>query len=102
MRRIVLFLVLSVLMLSCEKEIELEQLIIADHKVSCTGIGPQECLLVKRNVSDEWQFFYGGIEGFDYEEGFEYIIEVKVYDVENPPVDGSSKRYVLNRIISKQ
>ena len=102
MRRIVLFLVLSVLMLSCEKEIESEQLIIADHKVNCTGAGSQECLLVKRNVSEEWQFFYGGIEGFDYEEGFEYIIEVKVYDVENPPADGSNKRYVLNRIISKQ
>ncbi len=102
MRRIALFLVMSILMFACKKEIESEQLIIADHKVSCTGAGPQECLLVKKNVSDDWQFFYGGIEGFDYEEGFEYIIEVKVYDVENPPADGSSKRYVLNRIISKQ
>ncbi len=92
-----------VLLTACQKEkFESKTLIVADHKVDCVGVGPQQCLLIKEREEDNWQFFYDGIEGFNYEAGFEYRIEVKVYDVINPPADGSSKRYVLKRIINKQ
>lgn len=91
------------LLAACQKEaMETKTWMVADHKVDCVGSAPQQCLLIKEAESDNWQFFYDGIEGFDYEAGFEYKIEVKVYDVKNPPADGSSKRYVLKRIINKQ
>jgi hypothetical protein len=57
---------------------------------------------VKEGSSAQWRGFSEAIEGFNYEVGFEYVIEVKVYDIKNPPADASSKRYVLKRIISKQ
>jgi hypothetical protein len=30
----------------------------------------------KENPEEEWSYFYGAIQGFDYEEGYEYVIEV--------------------------
>ena len=103
MKPLFTFLLSLVLLASCQKEaFETKTLMVADHQVDCVGEAPQQCLLIKERESDNWQFFYGGIEGFDYEPGFEYKLEVKVYDVKNPPADGSSKRYVLKRIINKQ
>ena len=103
MKQLFTLLLSLVLLAACQKEnFETKTLMIADHQVDCVGEAPQQCLLIKENESDNWQFFYGGIEGFDYEAGFEYRLEVKVYDVKNPPADGSSKRYVLKRIINKQ
>ena len=44
---------------------------------------------------------YSPIEGFEYEEGYEYVIEVKTENIDNPPIDGSSIKYILTKIISK-
>lgn len=103
MKHLFAFLLSMVLLVACKKEtFETKTWIVADHKVDCVGSAPQQCLLVKEAEGDNWQFLYNGIEGFDYEAGFEYRIEVKVYKVKNPPADGSSKRYVLKQIINKQ
>lgn len=103
MKQLYTLLFSLLLLAACQKEaFETKTLIIADHKADCVGEAPQQCLLIKEAEGDNWQFFYSGIEGFEYEAGFEYRIEVKVYEVPNPPADGSSKRYVLKRIINKQ
>jgi hypothetical protein len=103
MKKLMVITVLSFFVIACKKELVKEQtLIVADHKVSCTGLVPQQCLLIKEKETDNWEFFYDHIEGFDYESGYQYVIEIKVYDVTNPPIDGSGKRYVLKRIINKQ
>lgn len=44
---------------------------------------------------------YDSIEGFEYEQGYEYVIEVKIEHKENPPADGSNLKYSLIRVISK-
>lgn len=41
------------------------------------------------------------IEGFDYEEGFEYEIRVRVKPVKNPPMGGSSHTMSLIKVVSK-
>ena len=41
------------------------------------------------------------IEGFDYEEGFEYEIKVRVKSVKNPPMGGSSRTMSLIKVVSK-
>ena len=93
----------AALFAGCKKESsETKHYFVADHRVDCVGSGPMKCLLVRERPADDWQFFYNGIEGFHYEEGFEYEIKVRVYGVNNPPADGSSKRYVLKSIISKK
>ena len=84
----------------------LRQIIVADHKVDCVGVGPQSCLLTKPagqtgNQSD-WQYRYSGIEGFDYLPNYEYTLLIKNTPVSNPPADASSVRSQLVKIIEKK
>ena len=60
-------------------------------------------LNVKEEGSSEgWRPMHmGQIEGFDYEEGFEYVLKVRKYHIANPPADGSSIGYSLIKIKSK-
>ena len=70
--------------------------------VVCQGEGPQKCMLVRENPEDEYTLFYDQIEGFDFEEGFEYELEVEVEQVADPPAGGSSLKWTLIRILNKQ
>lgn len=74
---------------------------IASKKVDCEGVIPQKCLLVKMGDQKEWENFYDNIEGFVYEEGYEYVIEVVEEKIKNPPADGSSIKYKMVKQISK-
>jgi len=67
----------------------------------CTGEGPQTCMMVKENPEDEYTFFYDQIDGFEYEEGYEYELRVLVTPVENPPAGGSSLNYSLVEVVNK-
>ena len=44
-------------------------------------------MLVKENPDEKYSLFYDQIEGFDYQEGFEYELVVQEEEVENPPAD---------------
>ncbi|GAB3902609.1 hypothetical protein GCM10028803_29580 [Larkinella knui] len=95
-----LFLLFS----SCDKSTLKPDLItmqVADHYQDCTGVGPMKCLLVKIDGAANWTYHYFGIEGFNYEEGFEYKLTVKREKIDNPPADGSSIRYILVKVIEK-
>lgn len=81
---------------------ERRTLIVLDHMVECTGNGPQLCMLVHEPGSTEPSRIYFGIEGFAYEWGYLYEIDVEDHRVRNPPADGSSIRTVLRRVISKE
>jgi heat shock protein HslJ len=67
----------------------------------CVGVGPQECMLVKYSPEEEYQYFYNQIEGFTYEPGYEYELQVLVTPIENPPADGSSLKYTLVEVVSQ-
>ncbi|HCD9233814.1 DUF4377 domain-containing protein [Elizabethkingia anophelis] len=41
------------------------------------------------------------IEGFTFEEGFRYVLNIRITKLANPPVDGISKTYKLLQITSK-
>ncbi len=69
--------------------------------VDCEGEGPQECMLIRENEMDSWQFWYSSIEGFEYEEGFLYDLLVEEQTVENPPAGGSSIKWVLKEELDK-
>ena len=45
---------------------------------------------MKEKPEDAYQLFYGTIDGFEYEEGYEYELVVHVEQVENPPADAST------------
>lgn len=86
---------------SCGSVKNTQKLTIASQQADCVGVGPMKCLLIKNNEQTDWQFFYSGIEGFNYEPGYEYVIEVKKEARPNPAADQSSIKYILVKEVSK-
>ena len=52
--------------------------------------------------TDNWTNFYNTIEGFSYELGNTYLLQVEKETIKNPPQDASSVKYVLKEVIEKQ
>lgn len=91
-------------MIACENNNLQENektLYVASKKVDCMGLFAQQCLMVKENNQQNWEYFYDSIVGFTYQEGFEYEILVSEKRIENPPQDASSIETTLIKIISK-
>jgi hypothetical protein len=71
------------------------------QKLDCVTIIETQCLQVREFGSDDWQHFYGEIEGFDWEEGYVYRLQVLRAPVSELFADGPAFRYVLVRVLSK-
>lgn len=63
--------------------------------LDCVGVAPQKCMQIKEDPAENYRLYYDQIEGFDFEEGYEYKLIVKEEQIENPPADGPSTRWVL-------
>lgn len=74
---------------------------VAHRRVDCIGVAPQKCYLIKETQYEDWRFWYGEIEGFDYEEGYAYEIQVQEKMVENPPADAAAVRLELVEVLLK-
>ncbi len=75
------------------------------YRQTCQAVGEMNCYLVQQGNqigTSDWSLFYNGIEGFQYEEGFVYTLKVRVEKIENPPADGSSGKYTLLKVITKE
>ena len=99
------FLLITIIVLfsSCnftEENIE-NTIIVASAKVDCVGASSQECLLVKDNERQNWEYFYGSILEFSYEEGFEYVLVVSEKKSIHPLQDLSSIQKTLIIVVSK-
>lgn len=93
--------VAGMLVTSCSTDKNIGKMRIASAQADCVGVGPQKCLLIKPEGQQKWEFHYGTIEGFNYEPGYEYVIEVRKEEVPNPAADQASFKYVLVKEISK-
>ncbi|WP_157757695.1 DUF4377 domain-containing protein [Pseudalgibacter alginicilyticus] len=77
------------------------------ERIDCIGEAEQTCYKVQESsIIDEanWHLLYDSIQDFDeqYETGYIYRISVIKINIDNPPADGSSMKYILNRVISKE
>ena len=50
----------------------------------------------------QWGVFYNHIEGFEFEKGYEYVLQVRRDTVPNPAQDASSLKYTLIEVVSKE
>ena len=75
---------------------------VADTMGDCYGVGKGLCLQIKEKPDEPYALFYSGIEGFSYEEGYHYKLEVMRVKKERPPADGGVYNYYLINIISKE
>ena len=60
------------------------------------------CLRVRVAPDTTWRLFYGAIEGFTFEEGYRWRLEVERRRVPDAPADASSVAYRLVRVVSKE
>ncbi|CAH8239539.1 DUF4377 domain-containing protein [Vibrio aestuarianus] len=78
---------------------EIKVVKVGSELVDCVGVGPMKCLVVDGSL------FYDGIQGFSFEEGYEYELEIekaKLYTEETVPADASLYRYSLLKILTKE
>ena len=69
---------------------------IASKKVACYGTGSYSCLVVNGET------FYDNIDGFNFQQGYKYVIKVEKKEKQKPiPADGSKYTYKLVEIVSK-
>lgn len=97
----ILITVISI-MSSCTTTKDTVKMTVASEKRTAMGVAPIEVLQVKEGDKTNWSFFYSKIEGFNYEPGYEYVLEVKKEKLPNPlPADASAIKYTLIKEISK-
>jgi len=80
---------------------EVVTLHVAPFRRECTGMIVMQCMQVKERPQDDWQNFYDGIEGFEYEPGYSYRLRVLKRPVPDPPADGSSISWHLLEVLEK-
>ena len=96
-----LILLILLVFLSCTQNSKNTAIFsIKGYKILCSGVGARSCLVVSEDQGD-FEYFYSGIEGFDFEWGFDQKIEVEIYEISNPPADASSSKYKLISQIGK-
>ena len=74
---------------------------VAPYRVIGMGVGPRLCHLIREGEQGAYRLFYASIDGFDFEPGMTYKLKVEESIVENPPADGSSRRYDLVEVLEK-
>jgi peptidoglycan/xylan/chitin deacetylase (PgdA/CDA1 family) len=72
---------------------------VAANKVNCVNGEERECLLIKDSPEDDWTIFYGSIDGFDYQPGFEYELLIRSQVVEEPGDGGTMLKFQLVEIL---
>lgn len=99
---ILTLLALSITAMAQDERDGTEQIIhISPYQQECEGVMVQNCLVVRYDGEEELSFFYDSIQGFIFEQGFEYTLLVNVTEIENPPADASSLQYELVEVLQK-
>lgn len=92
----IFFVIFSFCFLSCSNNDEIFNMTVASMKAE----NYDNCYIVKSVNDLSWRLFHSPIEGFDYKEGHEYVINVTAVFIGTELQDISSFRYKLNYIIS--
>ena len=80
----------------------IETLIIRPYTETCQGFIEQQCYLEFNEESQEWEFFYESIQGFDFEPGYIYTLKVRLEDRGTEIQDVGRYAYHLVEVLSKE
>ena len=78
--------------------LETREVAVGPTLAKCYGAGLQSCMIV------DGGFFYDGIEGFEYEPGYDYRLRIGKYDPwggKEPPQDAGQYAYRLLELLEK-
>jgi Domain of unknown function (DUF4377) len=105
--RLVVTLFLITLLASCShsevKTFFVDNMLTTD----CPSLGnfgsrPDTCLKVKFNQNDDWFGFSDEIQGFDYEQGYNYELLVRIVTFSLPAPDAFGSTYQLVQLVKKE
>lgn len=97
-----LLLCSTLLLSACQSTTATETLYVQDKLADCIGVAPMKCMQVRGQPGESWSLFYQQIEGFTFEPGFRYQLEVTKEQLTDVPADASSLRYRLIKVVSKE
>ena len=80
----------------------IEIITIGPYTERCQGFIEQDCYLEYNKESGQWEFFYEGIQGFDFEPGYIYTLEVRLEDRGTEIQDVGRYAYHLVKVIEKK
>ena len=101
-----LFFLLTLVFAGCDRStepdgpgyLEIREVTVGPTLAKCYGVGLQSCMVV------DGEFFYDGIEGFEYEAGYDYRLRIGQYDPwggKEPPQDAGQYAYRLLEQLEK-
>lgn len=104
-RKITAYCVLLLICISscAEYDPNIVIMVVGDQKVSCKG-GQSECYLVQTGDqigTDVWESFPNEIEGFSYEPGSIYTLQVDKKEFHNPLTNNAETKYVMIKELSR-
>jgi len=74
---------------------------VASQQVGCVGITKQRCFEVRFDESESWQLLYDDIEGFEFEPGFTYWLEVQQQGQKQDDPNRSPMAWELVNVLQK-
>ena len=80
----------------------IEIITIGPYTERCQGFIEQDCYLEYNEDSGRWEFFYESIQGFDFEPGYIYTLEVRLEDRGTEIQDVGRYAYHLVKLIEKK
>ncbi|MCG9130996.1 DUF4377 domain-containing protein [Candidatus Poribacteria bacterium] len=95
-------LIFLFVIIGCGRGEHIETLIIGPYKTTCVGAFEQECYLEFNEENQRWEFFYEGIEGFEFEPGFIWTLKVSLHEREEGIQDVGRYAYRLVAVIDKE
>jgi hypothetical protein len=102
MRDLLLVAALASLAPGCSSsdDIDVAEITVHDHLVPCRLFVVWDCMVVDESSGS--QSFYDRIEGFTYQWGSTYRLEVDIVTIHNPLPDASSREVHLRKILDVQ
>lgn len=65
------------------------------------GFGYTPACIVRKGSNPTWGIVSGPIEGFTFERGWQTTLRVRIDPIANPPADGRSERYTMEKLLSR-
>jgi Domain of unknown function (DUF4377) len=105
--KLVVTLILITLLASCSRSEVRTFFVDSTLATECPPAGnwgpkPDTCLKVRYNQSEDWFGFSNEIQGFDYEQGYNYELLVRIVTFSLPAPDAFSTTYQLARLVKKE
>ena len=102
-KKLILLFGSVILFCSCKKDdtVVIFYTVASEQVYRYGAFGEVPYFVVKEKNDSDWKVLRDGIQGFDYERGYEYRVMVNKIHVREPMQDASSIEYHLLCVISK-